>query len=217
MTAIYDDADTITTRSLVTDGLGSGALHREATDRLFREAHTAYAFTDEPVSDAELAEIYDLARYAPTAMNSQPLRITFIRSDEAKARLLPHLAEGNRAKAASAPVVAILSADTDFHETLPRLLPHVPNARDRFADDVAREQAALFNATLQAGYVILSIRAAGLDAGPMGGFDKAGLDAEFLSGTAQRSFLVVNIGHVAEGGTYPRSPRLEHNEAVTVL
>jgi nitroreductase len=142
MTAIYDDADTITTRSLVTDGLGSGALHREATDRLFREAHTAYAFTDEPVSDAELAEIYDLARYAPTAMNTQPLRITFIRSDEAKARLLPHLAEGNRAKAASAPVVAILSADTDFHETLPRLLPHVPNARDRFADDVAREQAA---------------------------------------------------------------------------
>lgn len=217
MTAMYDDADTLTTRALVTDGLGSLALNREATDRLFREAHTAYSFTDEAVSDAELAEIYDLARYAPTAMNTQPLRITFIRSDEAKARLLPHLAEGNRAKAASAPVVAILSADTDFHETLPRLMPHAPNARDRFADADARAQAAMFNATLQAGYVILAIRAAGLDAGPMGGFDKAGLDAEFLSGTAQRSFLVVNIGHVAEGGTYPRSPRLEHNEAVTVL
>ena len=217
MTAIYDAATTLDGRAFTTEGLGAGALSRAATDRLFREAHTAYSFTKEPVSALELAELYDLVRHAPTAMNSQPLRITFVTSDEARARLLPLLAEGNRAKAASAPVVAILAADTDFHELLTRTMPHVPGAREFFLDDAAREQAALFNASLQAGYVILAARAIGLDAGPMGGFDRAGVDAEFLGGTAQRSFLIVNLGHAAEGGTFPRSPRLKHDEAVTIL
>ena len=132
--------------------------------------------------------------------------------EAAKARLLPYLAEGNRAKSASAPVVAILAADTDFHEHLPRLAPHARGARDRFADEVQREQTARFNATLQAGYFILAVRAAGLDAGPMGGFDAAGVDRDLLGDGALRSFLVVNIGHVATDGTHPRSPRLERDE-----
>ena len=113
-------------------------------------------------------------------MNTQPLRVVLVATPEAKERLLPHLAEGNRAKAASAPLVAILAADTDFHEHLPRLLPHAPGAKDRFADDERREQAARFNATLQAGYFILAVRAVGLDAGPMGGFDAAGIDRDLL-------------------------------------
>ena len=184
---------------------------------LFREAHTAYAFTDQPVTDEQLAAIYDLVRHAPTAMNSQPLRITYIRSEVAKARLLPLLAEGNRPKSASAPVVAILAADTDFHENFARVLPQLPGAKEKFADDDARAQAAKFNASLQAGYFIIAARAAGLDAGPMGGFDKAGIDAEFFAGTALRSLLVVNLGYVTESGRNPRNPRLEHHEAVTVL
>ena len=188
-----------------------------SADILFHDAHTAYAFTDEPVFEDELARIYDLVRQAPTAVNSQPLRVTFVTSDEAKARLVPHIAEGNRAKSKSAPVVAILAADTEFHEHLPRLLPHAPNAKDMFADPSARTQAAMFNATLQAGYFILAVRAAGLDAGPMGGIDKIGIDREFFAGTGLTTILVVNIGHVAENGTFPRSPRLEHHEAVTVL
>ena len=188
-----------------------------SADLLFRGAHTAYAFTDEPVHDAELAEIYDLVRHAPTAMNSQPLRVTFVRTAAAKERLLPHVAEGNRAKLATAPVVAILAADLDFHENLQRVMPHAPNAKDLFADDTHRERTARFNATLQAGYFILAVRAAGLDAGPMGGFDTIGVDQEFLGGTAQKSFLLVNIGHVAESGTFPRSPRLEHDEAITLI
>lgn len=193
------------------------ALDGRSIDLLFRDAHTAYSFTDEPVSTAQLAELYDLVRQAPTAMNTQPLRVTFVTSDTAKARLLPLLAEGNRAKAQSAPVVAILAADTEFHQHLPRTMPHVPNAQGIFADYAHRVQAAQFNAALQAGYFILAVRALGLDAGPMGGFDKAGLDAEFLAATAQQSLLVVNIGHVAGGGAFPRSPRLEHHEAVTIL
>jgi len=188
-----------------------------SADRLFRDAHTAYAFTDEPVYDAELAEIYDLVRHAPTAMNAQPLRVTFVRSAAAKQRLLPHVAEGNRTKVESAPVVAILAADLDFHETLPRVMPHAPNAKDLFADETHRERTARFNATLQAGYFILAVRAAGLDAGPMGGFDTIGVDQEFLGGTAQKSFLLVNIGHVSESGTFPRSPRLEHDEAISLI
>ena len=193
------------------------AIDAHAADLIFREGRTAYAFTDEPVTDEQLATVYDLMRHAPTAMNSQPLRVTFVRSDEAKARLLPHLAEGNRAKSQSAPVVAILAADTDFHENLPRLLPMVPEAKEKFTNDATRTQAAKFNATLQAGYFLLAVRAVGLDAGPMAGFDAAGVDEEFFAGTALRSLLVVNIGHVAEGGNFPRKPHVEFEEAVTLL
>ena len=127
------------------------AIDDSAADVLFRDAHTAYSFTDEPVSDEQLAAIYELMRHAPTAMNSQPLRVVFVRTPEAKARLIPLLAEGNRPKAESAPVVAILAADIDFHENLPRLLPMAPNARDSFDDIEKREAHARFNASLQAG------------------------------------------------------------------
>ncbi len=192
-------------------------LDEASIDQLFREAHTAYSFTSEGVSDEQLAELYDLVRHAPTALNSQPLRITFIRSDEAKARLLPHLAEMNRAKSQSAPVVAILSADTNFHENLERTAPHMADAKAKFGDDAARTQTAITQGYLQAGYFIVAVRALGLDAGPMGGFDRDGIDAEFLAGTAQKSFIVVNIGHVAEDGNRPRQFRLDLDEAVTIL
>jgi 3-hydroxypropanoate dehydrogenase len=194
-----------------------GAIDARSADILFREAHTAYAFTGEPIDDAQLGEIYEHVKHAPTAMNMQPLRILYVRSNEAKGRLLPHLAEGNRAKSASAPVVAILAADTEFHEHLPRLLPQSPNAKDMFADPTARTKAAMFNATLQAGYFILAVRAAGLDAGPMGGIDAVGIDKEFFAGTGLKTILAVNIGHAADGGTFPRNPRLADHEAVTIL
>jgi len=193
------------------------AIDGRSADIIFRDAHTAYSFTGEPVLDDQLAAIYDHVKHAPTAMNTQPLRITYVRSPEAKARLLPHLAEGNRAKADSAPVIAILAADTEFHEHLPRMLRHAPAAKDMFADPAARTKAATFNATLQAGYFILAVRAVGLDAGPMGGIDAIGIDREFFAGTGLRTFLAVNIGYVAEDGTFPRNPRFEAHEVVTVL
>jgi 3-hydroxypropanoate dehydrogenase len=190
------------------------ALSPEAQALLFRDARTANSFTDEPVTDEQIAAIYDLVKYAPTAMNAQPLRIVLVREDESRERLLKHMADGNRDKTANAPLVAILAADTEFHENLPRTFPHFPTAKDMFADDAAREQAAKFNASLQIGYFLLGVRAAGLAAGPMGGFDAAGLDADFFADSSLRSLLVVNIGKPGENAWFDRLPRLEHDEVV---
>jgi len=184
---------------------------------IFTDAHTAYLFTPEAVGDADLARIYELAKFTPTALNSQPLRITFVRTEAAKARLLPLLSESNRAKSASAPVVAILAADTDFHEHLPVISPQMEGARERFAKNAeGRTAMAMNNAWLQAGGFIFAVRAAGFDAGPMGGINAAGIDKEFFAGTPLRTFMVVNIGHVAEDGAFPRNPRLGFDQAVTL-
>lgn len=185
---------------------------------IFTEMHTAYRFTSESVSDERLAEIYELAKYTPTALNAQPLRVTFVRSTEAKERLLPLLSEFNREKSASAPVVAILAADTDFHEHLPVVAPQNPGARDGLAADAGKRQTmAMNNSWLQAGGFILAVRAAGLDAGPMGGVDLAGVDREFFPGSSLRSFMVVNIGYASEDGTFPRNPRLAFEQATELV
>jgi 3-hydroxypropanoate dehydrogenase len=189
-------------------------LTSDAQDLLFREARTANSFTDEPVSDEQIASIYDLVKFAPTAMNTQPLRILVVRDGEPRERLLKHMAEGNREKTARAPLVAVLAADTDFHEHLATTFPHFAGARDAFSDDEKREQAARFNATLQAGYFLLGVRAAGLAAGPMGGFDAEGIDEEFFAGTGLKALLVVNLGHPGENAWRDRLPRLEHDQVV---
>jgi len=192
------------------------ALSPEAADLLFRAAHTAYRFTSEPVSDEQIRAIHDLVKWAPTAMNAQPLRITLVRSPEAREALIARLAAGNRAKAQSAPLIAILSYDLDFHDTLPEVLPHAPRARDGFAEERARAEFASFNSAMQAAYFLIGVRAAGLAAGPMGGFDREGVDREFFPDGRQRSFLVVNIGHPAADGQFPRSPRLDLERVVSV-
>ncbi|KAA5836975.1 malonic semialdehyde reductase [Saccharopolyspora hirsuta] len=192
-------------------------LGAEAQDLLFREARTANAFTDEPVSDEQVQAIYDLVKWAPTSMNQQPLRIVLVRSDEGRQRLLPHLMEGNRAKTEQAPLVAVLAADTDFHENLPRVFPHNPNAKDIFADDEFRAQNAKLNASLQVAYFILGVRAAGLAAGPMTGFDAAGINQEFFPDGKQQVLVVVNIGKPAENAWFDRLPRLDYDEVVTTV
>lgn len=193
-------------------------LEQTAQDILFREARTANSFTDEPVSDEQIRAIYDLVKYAPTSMNQQPLRVVLVRSDEARERLLTHLFEGNRAKTATAPVVAILAADVDFHEELPRLFPHAPQAKDAFSgDEAAREATAKLNASLQVGYFILGVRAAGLAAGPMTGFDAAGIDREFFPDGRHRTLVVVNIGRPGENAWFDRLPRLDYDEVVTAV
>jgi 3-hydroxypropanoate dehydrogenase len=187
-------------------------------DLLFREARTANAFTDEPVSEEQVRAIYDLVKWAPTALNAQPLRVLLVPQGEPRERLLTHMAPGNRAKAASAPLVAVLAADVDFHEQLPRVFPHFAGARDSFAaDELRRVETARFNAAMQAGYFLLGVRAAGLAAGPMGGFDAAGLDDDLLAGTGWRSVLVVNLGRPAEDAWFDRLPRLGYDEVVRTL
>ena len=193
------------------------AISPQVQDLLFRDARTGYAFTDEPVSDDEMRAIYDLIKWAPTAMNSQPLRIVLIRTPEARARLLGHVSEGNKAKTSSAPLVAVLAADLDFHEELPKIFPVNPGARNGFANEERRERAAVFNTSLQIGYFLIGVRAAGLVAGPMGGFDADGVAAEFFPDGRHKALLVVNIGHPADSAFRPRLPRLEFDEVVATV
>ncbi|KUG61751.1 MULTISPECIES: malonic semialdehyde reductase [Kocuria] len=188
-----------------------------AADLLFREARTASEFLDEPVSDEQLRAIFELARMGPTAMNIQPLRVTWIRSADARERLLPHMAEGNRAKTAAAPVVAVLGYDVDWHEHLPVVFPPAAGKQEMFAgNEELRERMGRDNAHLQAGYFVLAVRAVGLAAGPMGGFDPAGVDAEFHAGTTRRSLLVVNIGAPA-APRHDRLPRLDFDTATSTV
>lgn len=190
-------------------------LDAAAQDLLFREARTANTFSSEPVSDETVQAIYDLVKYAPTSMNQQPLRIVLVRSDDARERLVKTMYGPNGAKVAQAPLVAILAADLEFHELMPKLFPHFPEAKDMFADPAIREASAVQNGTLQAAYFILGIRAAGLCAGPMIGFDAEAVNREFFPDGKQKVLLVVNIGKPGENAWWPRSPRLEYDEVVS--
>ncbi|WP_351226183.1 malonic semialdehyde reductase [Streptomyces sp. NPDC002133] len=183
-------------------------LDPAAQDLLFREARTANTFTDEPVTDEQVKAIYDLVKYGPTAFNQSPLRVVLVRSAEARERLVNCMAEGNQAKTASAPLVAILAADSEFHEELPTLFPHFPQAKDVFfSERPVREGSAAMNAALQAAYFIVGVRAAGLAAGPMNGMDYAAVQKEFLDDD-HAPLMVINIGKPGEDAWFPRSPRL---------
>lgn len=183
---------------------------------LFTEARTSNTFSDEPVSDEALRAVWDLAKWPPTAANTQPLRVVFVRSAEGKARLVPLLAEGNRAKSQAAPVVAILAVDLDFHEFVPRTFPARAEMKDSLeaSGREGREPMARFNATLQIGYFLLAARAHGLATGPMAGFDADAVTAEFLPGGREKALLVVNLGHPGDDPWFPRLPRLDHEDVV---
>lgn len=189
----------------------------QVADLLFRTAATGYSFSDEPVTDDQLRAVHDLVKWGPTAMNSQPLRVVLVRAPEARARLVEHMSGNNKGRTASAPLVAVLASDIDFHDELGRVFPAVPNARDNFTDEAGRATMAHTNAVLQAGYFILGVRAAGLVAGPMGGFDADAVSREFFPDGRHRAFLVVNLGHASAESYRPRQPRLDYDEVVTTV
>jgi 3-hydroxypropanoate dehydrogenase len=183
-------------------------------EQLFTGARSHNRFTDEPVPDATLHAIYDRMKWGPTSANCCPARIVFVRTPEAKDRLVACMSPGNVDKTRSAPVVAVLGMDMEFYEQLPRLYP-ATDARSWF---VGKPEAfiyahALRNASLQGGYLILAARSLGLDCGPMGGFDAAKLDAAFFAGTAVKSNFVVALGRGEPEALYPRGPRLGFDEA----
>jgi len=205
----------MTSVALSTDRL---VIDASAQDVLFRQARTANTFTDEPVSDEHVRAIYDLIKWAPTSFNQQPLRVVLVRSAAARERLVTMMTDNNKAKTLAAPLVAILAADTDFHEHLPTQFPVFPQAKDVFfADSAVREASARLNAGLQVGYFILGVRAAGLAAGPMVGFDAEAVSAAYFPDGKSKALVVVNIGRPGPGAWWGRLPRLDHEQVFSTV
>ena len=187
------------------------------TAQLFTEARTQNGYLDTPVSDAQLRELYDLVKFGPTAANTSPARFQFVRSAQAKARLLACVSPGNVAKITQAPVTVIIGMDLLFHDKLPKLFPHV-DARPWFAGkDAVILESALRNSSLQGGYLILAARASGLDCGPMSGFDAAKLDAEFWAGTPVKTNFICTLGQGDPSKVLARNPRLDFDEACSLV
>lgn len=185
-----------------------------AQDVLFRSARTANTFTDDPVTDDQIAALYDLVQWGPTTMNTQPMRLVLARSADARAMVLDRLLPGNRAKSEQAPLIAVVAADTNYHDKLDRTFPHLTGARDLHADEARRIATARHQTWLQAGYLIVGIRAIGLAAGPMLGYDAPGLDAAMFAGSGLVSVMVVNIGRPGPDAWRERLPRLPFDEVV---
>ena len=196
----------------------SPRLDTVSLDQLFLAARTHNRWLPRAVDDALLRELYELARMAPTSANSQPVRLVFLTSREAKERLRPALAATNVDKTMTAPVTAIVAHDLAFYEQLPKLMPHV-NARAWFATKPAAqlERDASLGASMQGGYVMLAARALGLDCGPIGGFDRAKVDAEFFPDGTWKSNFLLNLGYGDPDGLHPRNPRLAFVDACRIL
>jgi 3-hydroxypropanoate dehydrogenase len=197
----------------------SNAARAEELALLFTEAHTHYAWLSDPVDDEQLRRVYELARWAPTGSNAQPLRVTFVRSAAHKELLRPALAPTNVEKVMTAPVTAVLAYDVTWYEHLPQLAPFRANVREQIAALPAerRDHLGAINASLQAGYFILAARACGLDCGPIGGFDPAKVDAALFPDGAWRSVIpLVNLGHGDPEKRMPRMPRLAFETACKI-
>lgn len=192
-------------------------LSPEAFAQLFTAARTHNGWLPREVPDVLLELAVDTAKWGPTSANCSPMRLVFVRSKEAKARLAPAMSEGNLGKTMAAPATAIVAYDLDFYEHLPRLYP-AADARAWFAgDETLIGETAARNGTLQGAYLILALRAFGLDCGPMSGFDRAMVDEEFFAGTRIKSNFLINIGYGDPAKLYPRGPRFAFDEIAQIL
>ncbi len=192
-------------------------LSDECLDTLFVEARTHGVWHPRGVSDELLHEVYEIAKLGPTSANCSPMRVVFLKSGEAKERLLPALSEGNVGKTRSAPVTAIVAYDLEFYEKLPKLFPHV-DARSWFlGNDGLINETAFRNGTLQGAYLILAARAVGLDCGPMSGFDQDKVNAVFFPDGKWKANFLCNLGYGDSTKLMPRSPRLGFDEACVVV
>ena len=210
----------------------NGALNDEALDQLFRNARTHSDWLPRPVSDDTLRQLYELMKWGPTSVNCCPARILFLRSAQAKQRLLPALSPGNVEKTMSAPVTAIIGYDGRFYQQLPKLFPH-KDARAWFVDTPElAEVTARRNSSLQGAYLMLAARSLGLDCGPMSGFDQAKVDHEFFprehgmrddlqeeyfADSHVKTNFLCNLGYGNPEKLFPRSPRLDFDEACKLL
>jgi 3-hydroxypropanoate dehydrogenase len=188
-------------------------LDDAALDTILRTARTHFAWTGKPILDERLREVYELTKFGPTSANCSPARFVFLRTHEARERLLPALSEGNVAKTMAASVTVIVAYDPNFFDRLPYLFPHA-DARSWFAGNPAlAEETAFRNGTLQGAYFIIAARAIGMDTGPMSGFDRATVDREFFAANGWKSNFLINMGEGDPSPLFPRTPRLDFDEA----
>lgn len=185
-----------------------------ALDQLFRLARTRNSWTDRPVSDEQLRELYDLLKLGPTSANTCPARFVWVRTAEGKARLAALVSDTNRPKVLAAPVTVIVGYDLDFADRLPQLFPgRGEKLKEYFRDAALAQTTAFRNGSLQGGYLILAARALGLDTGPMSGFDNERVDVEFFAGTRIKSNFICSLGYGSDENLFPRNPRLSFEDA----
>ena len=192
-------------------------LPEPALDQLFRTARSHNGWRTDPLPESTLRELYELARFGPTAANTSPARFVFVTSAEAKEKLASVSSGNNQPKIKAAPATVIIGYDLDFPEHLPRLFPHAPGMKSVFADQAVAEQTAFRNASLQGAYLIIAARSLGLDCGPMSGFDNGKVDALFFAGTKIKSNFLCSIGRGTEHNLFPRLPRLTFDEACKIV
>lgn len=183
-------------------------LNDDALDAIFRTARTYNHYTDQPVSDADLRAIWDLMKWGPTSANQMPARIVWVTTDAQKEQLAQCCSGTNPDKVRAAPVTAIIGMDTEFHEHLPELFPHV-DAKAWFDGNAELRQASAFrNSTLQGAYFIIAARALGFGTGPMSGFDAGAVDKAFFADTPSiHANFIATLGHGDDSTLHPRSPR----------
>jgi 3-hydroxypropanoate dehydrogenase len=192
----------------------SNKLDDLALDRLFRKARTRNGWTDRPVTEQQLRELYDLVKFGPTSGNCCPARFVWVRSAEGKSKLAALAAPTNAPKILAAPVTVIVGHDLDFAEQMPRLFPaRGEQMKAYFSDPVVAQTTAFRNGSLQGAYVIIAARALGLDCGPMSGFSNEAVDSEFFVGTRIKSNFICSIGYGTDENLFPRNPRLTFEES----
>ena len=184
---------------------------------LFTKARSHKSWLNKEVTEDQIDQIYNLLKFAPTSGNCCPARFIFIKSDEAKERLKPALDQGNIDKSMNAPYVVIISYDTEFYESLSILSPHTDAKASFIGKENKIKNTAEFNASLQGAYFIMATRSLGLDCCPMLGFSKEKLNQEFFPDGKNKSLFICGIGYGDSSKLYDRAPRLEFNQACTVL
>lgn len=196
----------------------SAVLADDTLDQLFREGRSFNGFLDKPVSDETLKTLAELTSLGPTEANTLPGRFVFVKSPEAKEKLLSVVAPGNQAKTKSAAVSIIAGYDLDFYENLPKTFPHA-DARSWYAGspDERLQFSALRSASLQVGYLTIAARALGLDVGPIAGFDAAAVDAAFFPESRIKTFVIVNLGYGDKSSLFPRLPRLDFDDYAKIV
>ena len=193
------------------------AIAIESQQQIFTEARTYRAWLDKPVSDEQLHAMFDLAQWGPTSVNSQPMRTVFVKSREGKEKLMPAVMESNRSKVLAASATAIIAYDEKFYEDLPTLFTAYDAKALFVGQDLLIQETAFRNSSLQGAYLMIAVRALGLDVGPISGFNNAKVDEAFFEGTSWKSNFICNIGHGDESKLYPRGPRRSFDQVCRIV